>query len=181
MCDIWYFRYKLIKKFCDALWKPTPNNYICVRAKERFLLTPDIHKRLLISQRRALKLPIAFELASNPLEYDTWNESDEDHSPTQKTREPTYSAFNSVMFIRSIAKPWARHISRKTKEFYVYNINTKQTEYEVRDKVNNRPSEAEASFSRGFKDRVTWSWPQDSHGTLTMESLVQMLNPPKTA
>jgi len=83
------------------------------------------------------------------------------------------------MFIRSIAYPWARHISQKTGEHYVYNLITKQSEYEFVNKINNRPSEAEASFSETFKKRVVWNWPHDSHGTLNMDVLAQMLNSPK--
>lgn len=162
-------RYKLTKKFCDALWKPAPHDYICIRAKERFLLTPDIYKKLRVSQRR-VKLPIAFEFAKSPLECD--NETD--------TKEPVYSAFNSVLFIRSIAYPWIRHISQTTGEFYVYNIESRVSEYEVRNKMNNRPSESEASFVQAFKDRVVWNWPHDSHGTLNMDALAQMLNPKRT-
>ncbi|XP_011690873.1 PREDICTED: cap-specific mRNA (nucleoside-2'-O-)-methyltransferase 1 isoform X1 [Wasmannia auropunctata] len=158
-------RYKLTKKFCDAIWKPIPSDYICIRAKERFLLTPDIHKRLRITQRR-VKLPIAFELTKNPLEYGNIN-------------EPVYAAFNSVIFVRSIAKPWARHLSQKTREYYVHNSGTGQSEYEIRDKMNNRPSDAEAKFTVAFEERVTWSWPHDAHDTLNMENLIQLLNPPK--
>jgi len=162
------FRYKLTKKFCDALWKPIPNDYICIRAKERFLLTPDIHRRLQVTQRR-VKLPIAFELTKNPLE--------RDYEPLD-VQEPIYAAFNSVIFIRSIAKPWARHISKKAGEFYVFNSLTGQSEFEVRGKVNNRPPQAEASFARAFKERVTWSWPHDTHDTFNMDVLVEMLNAP---
>ncbi|XP_012525209.1 cap-specific mRNA (nucleoside-2'-O-)-methyltransferase 1 [Monomorium pharaonis] len=164
-------RYQLTKKFCDALWKPIPNDYICVRAKPRFWLTPDIQKKLRVTQRRNVKMPISFEFPKSPQEY----ESDTD------MQEPVYSAFNTVMFIRSIAPPWARHLSRTTGEFYVYNAVTKQTEYEVRNKMHNRPPEAEANFTRAFNDRVIWNWPHDTNNTLNMDSLVnaitQMLNP----
>ncbi|TGZ47953.1 Uncharacterized protein DBV15_12748, partial [Temnothorax longispinosus] len=140
------YRYDLTKKFCDALWKPAPNDYICIRAKKKFLLTPDICKRWQVSQ----KLPASVQkLAKSPMEYD--NETD--------AKKSMYAAFNSVMFLRSIAFPWARHISRKTREYYVYNINTKQTKYETRDKINNRPVEADANFVKAFQERMVWDWP----------------------
>lgn len=114
---------------------------------------------------------MAYEFAKSPLEYDN-----ETHS-----KEPVYSAFNSVMFLRSITHPWARHRSQTTGAFYVYNCITKLSEYEVRNKLNNRPSEAEASFVQAFKERVVWNWPHDSGGTgsstLNMDALAQMLNP----
>ncbi|KAL0117568.1 hypothetical protein PUN28_010402 [Cardiocondyla obscurior] len=154
-------RYKLIKKFCNALWKPTPNDYTCIRPKERFMLTPDIYKKLRFTERR-VKLPIAYEFAKSPLECD----NDDD------AKEPIYSAFNSVMFIRSIALPWTRAISRKTGYFYVHNINTGDNEYENR----NRPLTAQASFMQAFKERVIWNWPHDSNNPLNMNVLVQMLN-----
>lgn len=121
-----------------------------------------------VAQRR-VKLPIAYEFAKSALEYD--NETD--------AKEPIYSAFNSVMFIRSIAYPWSRHISQTTGEFYVHNLITKLSEYEIRNKMNNRPPEAEVSFVRAFKERVVWNWPHDSNGTLNMDALAQMLNPLK--
>lgn len=121
------------------------------------------------AKQRRVKLPLAYEFAKSPLEYD--DETD--------AKEPVYSAFNSVMFVRSIAYPWARHISQKTGEHYVYNLITKQSEYEFLNKINNRPSEAEASFIETFQKRVVWNWPHDSHGTLNMDVLAQLLNSPK--
>lgn len=158
----------MTKKFCDALWKPAPNDYICIRAKERFQLTPNIQEKLRVTQRR-VKIPTAFEFRKNPLECD--DETD--------ITEPMYSAFNSVMFIRSIAYPWTRNVSKKTGEFYVYNVVTKQSEYEIRDNAPNRPREAEASFARAFQERIIWTWPQDTQSTLNMDALVQMLNSPR--
>lgn len=121
-----------------------------------------------VAQRR-VKIPTAFEFRKNPLECD---------SETDIT-EPVYSAFNSVMFIRSIAYPWARHVSKKTGDFYVYNFITRQSEYEIRDKAPNRPREAEASFVRAFQERIIWNWPQDTEGTLNMDALAQTLNSSK--
>ncbi|XP_011632291.1 cap-specific mRNA (nucleoside-2'-O-)-methyltransferase 1 isoform X1 [Pogonomyrmex barbatus] len=158
-------RYKLTKMFCDALWKPSPNDYICIRAKERFLLTPDIEKKLRVTPHR-VKLPSAFEFAKNPLEFDGENDT-----------AYVYSAFNSVLFIRSIAQPWARHISKKSHEYYVYNRVTGKSEYEIRDGMPNRPHEAEANFVKAFEERVVWNWPQDTQGTLNMANFVQMLAP----
>ncbi|XP_018406289.1 PREDICTED: cap-specific mRNA (nucleoside-2'-O-)-methyltransferase 1 [Cyphomyrmex costatus] len=177
-------RYKLTKKFCDALWKPS-NDYSRVRAKERFLLTPDIHRRLKTTYNTTpcLKLPIGFELAKNPLERDmsivNTTEYHEMNLKEPVQEQPVYSLFNSVIFIRSIAKPWARHLSQKTGEFYVYNAITKQSEFEVRNKLHNRPPDAEASFAQAFKERVTWNWPNDTN-TLHMNTLIQMLNPRST-
>ncbi|XP_011862622.1 PREDICTED: cap-specific mRNA (nucleoside-2'-O-)-methyltransferase 1 [Vollenhovia emeryi] len=158
-------RYKLTKKFCDALWKPVPNDCTCVRAKERFMLMPDIHKRLRVAQRR-VKLAIAFEFPKSPLECDSETDA----------KEPVYSAFNSVMFIRSTAHPWVRHISQKFGVFYVYNLESKQSEFEVRNNMQNRPTAAEATFVQAFKERVVWNWPHDSQGTLNMDALIEKLS-----
>lgn len=161
------YRYSLTKKFCDALWKPTPNDYVCVRAKERFMLGPDIEKKLRIAQRRVKSMSIAFEFPKNFLERDDENDM-----------EPLYSAFNSVIFLRSITPPWARYLSQKTRHYYVYNVKSGKAEYEIRNGVNNRPREAEANFIQAFSDRVIWFWPHDN--TLSMETLVQMIkNPPQ--
>ncbi|KAL6432348.1 hypothetical protein ACFW04_006756 [Cataglyphis niger] len=156
-------RYKLTKLFCDALWKPVPNDYVCVRAKERFMLNPDIGKNLRVAQRR-VKMPIAFESQKSLLERD--GENDE---------EPIYSAYNSVLFLKSVAQPWSRHISKKTYEFYVYNPLTKRAEYEIRNNLPNRPSEAEADFKETFEKRIIWHWPGDSLA-LNMDTLVAMIN-----
>ncbi|XP_029663265.1 cap-specific mRNA (nucleoside-2'-O-)-methyltransferase 1-like, partial [Formica exsecta] len=60
-------RYKLTKLFCESLQKSVPNDYICVRAKERFMLNPDIGKNLRVAQRR-VEMPIAFESRESLLE-----------------------------------------------------------------------------------------------------------------
>lgn len=145
------------------MWKPVPNDYVCVRAKERFMLNPDIGKNLRVAQRR-VKMPIAFESQKSLLERD--GENDE---------EPIYSAYNSVLFLKSVAQPWSRHISKKTYEFYVYNPLTKRAEYEIRNNLPNRPSEAEADFKETFEKRIIWHWPGDSLA-LNMDTLVAMIN-----
>lgn len=128
---------------------------------------------------QSVKLPTAFELAKNPLERNMSivnTTEDNEMNPKEPMQKPVYSAFNSVIFVRSIVKPWARHLSQKAGEFYVYNILTKQSEFEIRNRLNNRPPAAEASFVQAFKERVIWSWPQDTNDTLNMNTLVQMIN-----
>lgn len=156
-------RYKATKIFCDALWKPVPNDYVCVRAKERFMLNPDIGEKLRVAQRR-VKMPIAFESQKSLLERDDENDT-----------EPIYSAFNSVLFLKSTAQPWVRQISKKTNVFYVFNTTTKHSEYEIRNGQHNRPHEAEADFKETFESRVIWHWPSD--GALNMDTLLAMINP----
>lgn len=149
---------------CDALWKPIPNEYVCIRAKERFMLNPDIGKKLRVTQRSHARLSIAFESQKNLLERDDENDT-----------ECIYSAFNNVLFLKSVAYPWSRHISRKTGEFYVYNPHTEVTEYEIRNGQHNRPPKAEADFKETFETRFIWHWPSD--GELNMDTLVAMMNP----
>ncbi|EFN70766.1 Uncharacterized protein KIAA0082-like protein [Camponotus floridanus] len=157
-------RYKLTMKFCDALWKPVPNDYVCVRAKERFMLTSNIGRKLRVTHPSQAKVNNAFESQKNFLERDNENDT-----------EPIYSTFNSVLFLKSIAHPWSRHISRKTGELYVYNPRTKVTEYEIRNGQYNRPPEAEADFKETFENRIIWHWPCDRE--LNMDTLVAMMNP----
>lgn len=159
---MYIYRYDLTKKFCNALWKPTPNDYVCVRAKERFMLGPDIEKKLRVAQRRVKSMSIAFEFPKNFLERDENTDI-----------EPLYFAFNSVLFLRSIAHPWTRLVSQKHNQYYVYNKDTKKSEYEFRNRMNNRPREAEANFIQAFSDRVIWYWPHDN--TLNMDALGQMI------
>ncbi|KYQ54327.1 Cap-specific mRNA (nucleoside-2'-O-)-methyltransferase 1 [Trachymyrmex zeteki] len=137
------------------------------------------HRRLRMITDQSVKLPTAFELAKNPLERNMSivnTTEDNEMNPKEPMQKPVYSAFNSVIFVRSIVKPWARHLSQKAGEFYVYNILTKQSEFEIRNRLNNRPPAAEASFVQAFKERVIWSWPQDTNDTLNMNTLVQMIN-----
>jgi len=155
-------RYRLTKKFCDALWKPAPNDYVCVRAKERFMLTPDIEKKLRITQRRVKGMSVALEFPKSPLECDDENDA-----------EPLYFAPNSILFLRSTAYPWSRHLSQKTLQFYVFNSQDKKTEYEIRNGIPNRPSEAEASFVEAFEGRVIWHWPREE--VLNMNALVKLI------
>ncbi|KAM0728349.1 Cap-specific mRNA (nucleoside-2'-O-)-methyltransferase 1 [Formica fusca] len=156
-------RYKLTKLFCESLQKSVPNDYICVRVKERFMLNPDIGKNLRVAQRR-VEMPIAFESRESLLERDDKND-----------KEPIYFAYNSVLFLKSIAQPWSRHISKKTDEFYVYNPLTKVAEYEIRNNQHNRPPEAEADFKEAFETRIIWHWPGNSLA-LNMDTLVAMIN-----
>ncbi|XP_070161216.1 cap-specific mRNA (nucleoside-2'-O-)-methyltransferase 1-like [Polyergus mexicanus] len=153
-------RYKLTMIFCDALWKPVPNDYVCVRAKERFMLNLDIEKNLRVAQRRVKMSNSTFKSQKNLLERD--GENDE---------EPIYFAYNSVLFLRSVAQPWSRHISKKTDVFYVYNPITKVAEYEIRNNQHNRPREAEADFKEAFEKRIIWHWPNDNLA-LDMDTLV---------
>ncbi|EZA47486.1 hypothetical protein DMN91_005318 [Ooceraea biroi] len=158
-------RYRITKKFCDALWKPAPNDHVCVRAKERFMLGPDIEKKLRITQRRVKGMSIALEFPKNPLECD-----DKDDM------EPLYLAPNSILFLRSTAHPWSRHLSQKTLQFYVFNKKTETTEYEIRNGIPNRPPEAEASFEQAFEGRIIWHWPNNTgDDKLSMDSLVKLI------
>ncbi|XP_029175343.1 cap-specific mRNA (nucleoside-2'-O-)-methyltransferase 1-like [Nylanderia fulva] len=161
LCD----RYKSIKKVCDALWKPVPNEYVCVRPKPMFMLNPmDIEKNLRVTRCREVKIPVTFEWPKSYLERDNENDTN-----------PVYYTFNSVLFLPSIAHPWSRHISQKTKHFYVTNEATHQSEYEIRNGQNNRPRTAEASFMEAFEKRIIWHWPGD--GTLNMNALLTIINP----
>lgn len=129
------------------------------------MLNPiDIEKNLHIAQRR-VKLPIAFEWPKSFMERDNENDT-----------EPIYSTFNSVLFLTSIAHPWSRHISQKTKHYYVCNEDTKESEYEIRNGQNNRPHEAEANFIQAFEKRIIWHWPSDVNA-LNMNAFVEMIKP----
>lgn len=150
----------LTKKFCDALWKPTPHDYVCVRAKEIFMLKPCIEKRLRTTQRRVKSMSTAFEFPKSVLERD--DESD---------IEPLYFQLNSVLFLRTIVSPWHRYISQSTNMFYVFNNKTNEKKFE-----NDRPPEAGANFVQTFENRVIWHWPQDN--TLNMNTLIEMLRNP---
>lgn len=156
-----HYRHRSIKKFCDALWKPTPHDYVCVRPKEIHMFDPRIDKKLRISQRRVKSMSNPYEISKNQLERD--NEADE---------EPLYFGLNSILFLRSTAHPWTRHVSRETNFTYLFNPIEKRTEYEIR-----RPRIAEASFKQAFEGRVIWNWPQDN--TLDMNTLIQMLRKPQ--
>lgn len=148
-------------KFCDALWKPSPHDYVCVRAKPIFMFEPNVDKKLRISQRQVRSMSTPFEIPKNPLERD--NPADE---------EPVYFGLNSILFLRSTAYPWTRHISQSTNHTYVFNRKNSNKEYE-----NRRPRDAEASFKEAFEGRVIWYWPHDR--TLDMNMLLQMLRRPQ--
>ncbi|EFN75874.1 Uncharacterized protein KIAA0082-like protein [Harpegnathos saltator] len=152
-------RHKLTKKFCDALWKPTPHDYVCVRAKEIFMFEPNINKKLRIAPRRVKSMSMPFEFPKNPLERDS-----------EDDKEPLYFGLNSVLFLRSTVHPWTRHVSQKTNYTYVFNRDTGLKEYD-----NRRPQAAEANFKQAFEGRVIWHWPQDN--ALNLDTLLQMLRP----
>ncbi|XP_032689356.1 cap-specific mRNA (nucleoside-2'-O-)-methyltransferase 1 isoform X2 [Odontomachus brunneus] len=155
-------RHKLIKKFCDALWKPTPHDYVCVRPKEIHMFDPNVDKKLRISQRRVKSMSTPYEIQKNTLECD----KDIDRL------EPLYFGLNSVLFLRSTARPWTRYVSQRTNYTYVFNPERNLKEYE-----RCRPRAAEASFKEAFEGRIVWNWPQDN--TLNMSTLVEMLKKPQ--
>jgi len=132
-----------------------------VRAKERFMLTPDIEKKLRFTQRCVKGMSVALEFPKSSLECD---ENDE---------KTFYFTPNSILFLRSTAFPWTRHLSQKTLQFYVFNSLDNKREYEIRNGVPNRPSEAEASFGEAFEGRVIWHWRRDE--ALKMDALVKLI------
>lgn len=154
-------RYRLTKKFCEAIRKPTPNDYVCVRARDRFFVGPDINQKLRIAQRYVRSPAFEFSRSFSELE----NENDNEYS---------YIPFNSVLFIKSVAPPWRRYRSYRTKFFYVHNYITGRADYEVKNGVHNRPAKAEASFEQGFKDRIIWQWPGNNE-SVNIESLTSMI------
>lgn len=150
-------RNRLTKKFCDALWKPSPHDYVCVRAKDIFLLEPHIEKKLRVAQRRVKSMSTPFEFQKNSLERD--DESD---------IEPLYYQLNSILFLKSLVPPWHRYISKTTKASYVFNSTTNERYFDTE-----RPLEAAAGFIEAYENRVVWYWPQDI--TLSMNTLTEML------
>ncbi|KAK9305793.1 hypothetical protein QLX08_003305 [Tetragonisca angustula] len=140
LCD----RYESTKIFCEALWKPPGNNYARVRAMELFSVGSDICEKLKITQRRMKnnKTASVYELPKTPLD----------------DNDKLYFIPRSIMFLRSTAQPWNRHVSKKTSLTYVFNYKTKKTLFD-----NERPSEAEASFIESFKSRLMWHWPYNEN------------------
>lgn len=151
------YRHKLIIKFCEALWKPWPNDYVRVRAKELIAFGPGIENRLRISPCSTTPFENAYEFPKSPMERD--NENDD---------ELLYFPFNSVIFLRSVVAPWQRLISRAYGVFYLCN---KREGYSKRE--NGRPHSAESEFAMSFIDRAIWYWPSNSG--LTMELMVNII------
>ncbi|XP_020290351.1 cap-specific mRNA (nucleoside-2'-O-)-methyltransferase 1 [Pseudomyrmex gracilis] len=154
-------RYRLTKKFCEAIRKPIPNDYVCVRARDRFLVGGDINNRLQISPQY-MRNP-AFEFFRSYSERE--NEDDKGHS---------YIPFNSVLFMKSIVLPYGRFRSYRTKCFFIHNYTNGHGDYEVKNGDINRPAKAEASFEQGFRERIVWQWPCNNE-EVNMERLTTMI------
>ncbi len=158
-----FYRHELIRTFCDALWKsddllrPTPRGYVCVRPKPIFLFDPnEVSKQLRSTQYKVKDMSTPFEVPKNPVE-----------RVFEGDTNSIYFQLKSVIFLRNIAHPWTRHISKKTKFPYLFNPERNITEYE-----NCRPPDANASFKEAFQGRLVWHWPQDDN-TLTLKTLFQ--------
>ncbi|KAK2588336.1 hypothetical protein KPH14_004352 [Odynerus spinipes] len=147
-------RHELIKKFCEALWKPSPNDYARVRAKELYSFGPDIDKKIQVTQRlmKNNRPELTCDIPRTPL--------DDEDTP--------YFILKSVIFLRSTARPWYRHYSKSQHETYIYNSRTKESHFDIR-----RPAAAEAKFEETFTNSIIWYWPDDQ--TLSMETLVQFV------
>lgn len=147
-------RHELIKKFCEALWKPSPNDFARVRAKELYPFGPDIDKKIQVTQRlmKNNRPELTCDIPRTPL--------DDEDTP--------YFVAKSVIFLRSTARPWYRHYSKSQHKTYVYNKETQESHYDIR-----RPQAAEAKFEETFSNSIIWYWPDDQ--TLSMETLVQLV------
>ncbi|XP_003706538.1 cap methyltransferase 1 [Megachile rotundata] len=151
-------RHNLTKKFCEALWKPVGNTYARVRVKELLPVDPNISEILRVKNRiskngRPIKV---YEFPTSAL---GCNDSNNDKP---------YFALNSVIFLKSIAPPWARHFSKTHSLTYVFNVKTGETIFD-----KHRPVSAEASFIQTFENRVIWYWPIEEE--LSMEEVAQYI------
>lgn len=151
-------RHELIKKFCEALWKPNGSNYARIRVKELFPLSPNIEEKLNLTCRvlKNNRPALVYEFSKTTLECN----DDDDDKP--------YFIPNSIIFLTSIATPWNRHFSKTHRTTYVFNSKTGKNKFD-----SDRPSSAEAGFVEAFENRVMWHWPHDE--SLSMEKVVQYL------
>nr|XP_050847313.1 cap-specific mRNA (nucleoside-2'-O-)-methyltransferase 1 [Vespula vulgaris] len=147
-------RHELIKKFCEALWKPSPNDFARVRAKELYPFDPDIDKKIQIFRRlmKNNRPELTCDIPRTSL--------DDEDTP--------YFVPKSVIFLRSTSRPWFRYKSRSQNETYVHNSKTNESHYDIR-----RPPAAEAKFEETFSNSIIWFWPHDE--TLSMETVVQFV------
>ena len=151
-------RHRLIKKFCQALWKPDGGSHARIRAKELFPVGPNLGEKLYVKQH-ILKnnLPaLGYEFSLTPLDR---NDSDDDKP---------YIIPNSILFLKSTACSWNRYFSNTHNVTYVFNSTNRATLFDKQ-----RPAEAEAGFIESFENRVIWYWPNDE--TLPMERVVELV------
>ncbi|XP_043285627.1 cap-specific mRNA (nucleoside-2'-O-)-methyltransferase 1-like [Venturia canescens] len=150
-------RYKLTKLYTEALWKPTNGEWIRVRAKELHPLTENLEKKFNL-QLRTLKQGTQV----------LTHVSSRDSAQYEGTDDPYFVVPNSVVFFKSTALHWSRHISQTSGYPYFYNCKNNMSYYEMQ-----KPACANASFEESFENRFVWYWSPDS--TLTRESLFEMI------
>lgn len=145
-------RHELTKKFCEALWKPVGSNYARIRVKELFSVNFNICEKLQVTKRlmKNNHPALVYEFLETPLDC---NNSDNDKP---------YFTLNSIIFLKSIASPWSRFLSKKYSVTFVYHFETSEAKYDTE-----RPHSAVANFFDSFKNSVIWYWPNDD--SLTME------------
>ncbi|XP_043285238.1 cap-specific mRNA (nucleoside-2'-O-)-methyltransferase 1-like [Venturia canescens] len=150
-------RYRLTKLYTEALWKPMNGEWIRVRAKELHPLTENLEERFNL-QLRTLKKG-GQVLTHVPSRDDTHYED---------TDDPYFIVPKSVVFFKSTAHYWSRHVSQSSGYPYYYNWKDKRTLYD-----KDKPACADASFAESFENRIVWCWPPDP--ALTRESLFEMI------
>ncbi|XP_076231449.1 cap methyltransferase 1 [Calliopsis andreniformis] len=148
-------RHELTKKFCEALWKPDGSNYARIRVKDLFPVSLDIEEKLHLTYRvlKNNRQALAYEYLETRLD-DYGNDK-------------PYFIPHSVIFLKSTAHPWTRHVSKSNKLTYVFNRKTGDKKFDL-----HRPASAEAGFIETFEKRVIWYWPDDE--SFSMEKVVQL-------
>ncbi|KAI4487617.1 hypothetical protein M0804_005766 [Polistes exclamans] len=147
-------RHELIKKFCEALWKPFPNDFARVRAKELYAFSPDIDKKLQLIQRymKNNRPELTCDIPKTPLD----------------DEETLYFVPNSIIFLRSTSRPWFRYYSKSQHETYIHNQKTNESHFDRR-----RPPAAEAKFDETFSNSMIWYWPHDE--MLSMNTVIHSI------
>ncbi|XP_076294327.1 cap methyltransferase 1 isoform X2 [Lasioglossum baleicum] len=153
-------RHKLAKKFCRALWKPNGSHsgYTRIRTKDLFPLNSDIGEKLR-AEARIMKngqQALTYELRDIDLD-------------SECSDEKPYFIICCILFLKAYAEPWSINVSKSYRKLYVYNSLTKASKF-----LEDKPPEADASFSSTFANRIVWHWPKDQK--FSKEELIEHIS-----
>ncbi|KAF7994048.1 hypothetical protein HCN44_011317 [Aphidius gifuensis] len=155
-------RHRLIRKFCNALWKPNHGTLYPIRAKELHSFHDGDIKTKLDVKYCNMKNGNKRLLCHFP------NETIDLYDDKEK-EEQLYYVPNSVIFMKGTAVPWKAHLSKTTKHIYYFNRVTNKPEYK-----KYLPDDAYASFCETFENRMIWYHPYDEK--LNIDSLCDSLD-----
>lgn len=147
-------RLRLIKLFCESLWKPADSYFARVRLKNWLSVSPRLNEKIPL-EPKTMKNGLRV-LGYYPPQCPHENDNDELY----------YYIPRSIVFFKIIQEPWAHHYSSSKHQWYFFNKKNQKSHWEI-------PEGAKANVSQAIQSRLIWIWPNKQD--LTMDDFAQYL------